>query len=43
VLLFLVAVILVDSLRVWYGILRGTRDSRIYEAPFVASQLAGEL
>jgi carbon starvation protein len=43
VLLFLVAVILADSLRVWYGILRGTRDSRVYEAPFVASQMAGEL
>jgi carbon starvation protein len=42
VLLVLVAVILVDSLRVWYGILKGTRDSQVYEAPFVASQLRAE-
>jgi carbon starvation protein len=38
----LVAVILVDSLRVWYGLLRGTRDTRIFEAPFVPSQLQPE-
>ncbi|PWT97165.1 MAG: carbon starvation protein A [Terriglobia bacterium] len=43
VLLVMVAIILVDSLRVWYGILRGTRDSRVSEAPFVPSQLAEEL
>jgi carbon starvation protein len=42
VLLVLVAVILVDSLRVWYGILRGTRDSQVYEAPFVVSHLRAE-
>jgi carbon starvation protein len=41
-LLALVAVILADSLRVWYGILRGTRDARVIEAPFVASQLQPE-
>ena len=38
----LVAVILVDSLRVWYGLLRGTRDMRIAEAPFVPSRLQPE-
>jgi carbon starvation protein len=42
VLLLLVAVILVDSLRVWIGILRGTREARISEAPFVLSQLRAE-
>jgi carbon starvation protein len=38
----LVAVILVDSLRVWYGLLRGTRDTRVSEAPFVPSSLQPE-
>jgi carbon starvation protein len=38
----LVAVILLDSLRVWYGLLRGTRDTRISEAPFVHSRLQPE-
>jgi carbon starvation protein len=42
ILLVMVAVILVDSLRVWTGILRGTRDARICEAPFVISQLRAE-
>ena len=39
VFLVLVAVILVDSVRVWAGILRGTREARVHEAPFVLSQL----
>jgi carbon starvation protein len=38
----LVAVILLDSLRVWYGLLRGTRDTRVAEAPFVLSRLQPE-
>jgi carbon starvation protein len=42
ILLFLVAAILIDSLRVWAGILRGTREARIAEAPFVLSQLRAE-
>jgi len=42
VLAVLVAVILVDSLRVWYGLLRGTRDTRISESPFVPSRLQPE-
>ena len=38
----LVAVILGDSLRVWAGILSGSGDRRVHEAPFVASQLQVE-
>ncbi len=41
-LLVLVAVVLVDSLRVWIGILRGTREARVCEAPFVLSRLRAE-
>jgi carbon starvation protein len=40
--LLLVTVILIDSIRVWAGILRGTRDSRVLEAPFVLSRLRAE-
>jgi carbon starvation protein len=40
--LVLVGTILIDSIRVWIGILRGTRDSRVVEAPFVLSQLRPE-
>jgi carbon starvation protein len=43
-LLLLVTMVLADSLRVWTGILRGTRQSKVNETPFVPSQLqAGEL
>jgi carbon starvation protein len=42
VLLVLVAIVLADSLRVWWGILRGTREAEIREAPFVPSQLRAE-
>jgi carbon starvation protein len=42
VLMVLVAVILVDSARVWVGILRGTADARVREAPFVPSRLQAE-
>jgi carbon starvation protein len=42
ILLVLVATILVDSLRLWAGILRGTRPAEISEAPFVLSQLRAE-
>ena len=38
----LVTTILVDSIRVWVGILRGTRDAQVHEAPFVLSQLRPE-
>jgi carbon starvation protein len=42
ILLLMVATILVDSFRVWYGILRGTRQARVVESPFVISQLRAE-
>jgi carbon starvation protein len=42
VLLVLVATILADSLRVWAGILRGTRQDPVAESPFVISQLQME-
>jgi carbon starvation protein len=38
----LVAVILVDSARVWAGILWGRGDRRVHEAPFVLSRLQAE-
>jgi carbon starvation protein len=42
VFMVLVAVILVDSLRVWAGILSGTGDRQVHEAPFVISRLQAE-
>jgi carbon starvation protein len=42
IFLVLVATILIDSIRVWFGILRGTRDTRTTETPFVMSQLRPE-
>ena len=43
-LLILVTTIVIDSLRIWYGILRGSRTVHLAEAPFVLSRLqAGEL
>jgi carbon starvation protein len=41
-LLVMVTTILIDSLRVWMGILRGTRRAEVCEAPFVLSQLRPE-
>jgi carbon starvation protein len=38
----LVAVVLIDSLRLWYGILSGNGDRHVVEAPFVASRLRPE-
>ena len=40
--LVLVAIIMLDSLRVWYGLLRGTRASVSSESPFIPSQLEAE-
>ncbi len=40
--LVLVSIILVDSLRVWYGLLRGSRPAATSESPFVPSQLEAE-
>jgi carbon starvation protein len=42
VFLVLVGVILLDSLRVWYGLLRGTRENISSESPFIPSQLETE-
>jgi carbon starvation protein len=41
-LLALVATILIDSIRVWAGILGGVREAQVHEAPFVASLLRTE-
>jgi carbon starvation protein len=38
----LVAMILVDSIRVWVGILSGSKEAKVEEAPFVLSQLRTE-
>jgi carbon starvation protein len=40
VFLVLVTVILIDSIRVWSGILSGTSDARSTETPFIQSELA---
>jgi len=37
--MILVTVVLVDSLRLWYGILRGTQRAVVIESPFVLSRL----
>jgi carbon starvation protein len=42
IFLVLVTLIVVDSIRVWAGILRGTREARVHESPFVLSQLRPE-
>ncbi len=42
VFLILVATILVDSIVLWTGILRGQRDARNLESPFVQSRLSAE-
>ncbi len=43
VFLFLVALILIDSIRVWTNILSGTQSSKTTETPFIATKLAEEL
>jgi carbon starvation protein len=40
--MLLVAIILLDSLRLWFGIISGTADSRVAETPFVPTQLNPE-
>ena len=42
IFLMLVAIILADSLRVWYGLLTGARDARVSETPFVPTRLQPE-
>jgi carbon starvation protein len=43
VFLLLVTIILLDSFRVWYGLLRGTRPVVSSESPFVPSQMEVEV
>jgi carbon starvation protein len=42
VFLLLVAAILVDSVRIWTGILLGTREGAVQESPFVQSRLGAD-
>jgi carbon starvation protein len=42
VFMVLVAIVLIDSLRLWYRILSGAEDRRMLEAPFVLSRLRSE-
>lgn len=42
IFLVLVTTILIDSIRVWAGILNGTRERHSNETPFVATQLRAE-
>ncbi len=40
--LIMVTVVVLDSARGWFAILRGTRDARVFEAPFVATRLRAD-
>jgi carbon starvation protein len=40
--MLMVLIVLVDSVRVWAGILSGSRAARIDEAPFVLTRLTAE-
>jgi carbon starvation protein len=42
IFLVMVTLVLVDSVRVWLGILRGTREARVQESPFVISRLQAD-
>ncbi len=42
VFVVLVATILIDSIRIWIGILQGTRTAKVVESPFVLSRLSAE-
>ena len=42
IFLIMVFLILADSIRVWWGILGGSREARVDEAPFVLTQLRAE-
>jgi hypothetical protein len=43
IFLVLVATILIDSIRVWIGILGGTKQAKTTETPYVRTCLAEEL
>jgi len=36
----MVALVLIESIRQWMGVLSGTRDARVKETPFVMTRLA---
>ena len=38
----LVTLILIDSIRIWAGVLRGTKEAKVNESPFVLTQLRPE-
>ena len=42
VFVVMVLTILIDSMRIWIGILQGTKSAKVVEAPFVLSQLSAE-
>jgi len=42
VFLIMVSLVLIDSARVWIGILNGTRSARLHETPFVPTRLNAE-
>jgi len=42
VFLILVLIIMLDSLRIWYGLLRGSRPAVSSESPFIASHMEAE-
>ena len=42
VFMLLVAIILLDSLRLWFGIIWGAADRQVAETPFVPSRLNAE-
>ncbi|HWQ55516.1 MAG TPA: carbon starvation CstA family protein [Bryobacteraceae bacterium] len=42
IFIVLVTTILIDSIRIWTGILRGTREGRVVEAPYVLSNLRAD-
>jgi carbon starvation protein len=42
IFLVLVTIIVLDSVRIWFGILNGSREAKVAEAPFVQTQLRPE-
>jgi len=41
-LVLMVSLVVIESARVWTGVLRGNREARVSEAPFVMTRLATE-
>jgi hypothetical protein len=42
ILVAMVTLVLVESLRQWWGILSGANEARVKESPFVRTRLVGE-